>query len=188
VNVLAPLAAPSTPEGPDTVDLKTVTSSEYTTAGITGAESYAWFIAPADAGTIGGTATTGTVSWDANFRGTATITVKGIQSECEGAVSESMSTVVRSTVGIGENEGIGLSVYPNPTTGKLNITLTLSGTKMVNLSVYNVLGNIVYQEKDVTAYNKMTRVIDLSGLPKGIYHLKVEGDGKSVVRKVVVDR
>jgi hypothetical protein len=40
----------------------------------------------------------------------------------------------------------------------------------------------------VTATNKMTRVIDLSTLPNGIYHLKVEGDSKSVVKKVVIDR
>jgi PKD repeat protein len=188
VNVLVPLAPPATPEGPDTVDLKTITSSDYTTAGITGAETYAWFIDPSEAGTIAGTATTGTVSWEPAFRGTALITVKGIQTNCEGATSESMATVVRSTVGIGENGGLNFSVYPNPTTGKLTLTLNTSGTKMLNLTVYNVLGNIVFRENDVTATNKMTRVIDLSTLPNGIYHLKVEGDSKSVVKKVVIDR
>jgi PKD repeat protein len=188
VTVVALLASPATPEGPDTVDLKTVTSSDYTTAGITGAESYAWFLVPTEAGTIAGTTTTGTVTWESNYRGTALVTVKGIQAECEGTLSESMAVVVRSTVGIGENEGIGCSVYPNPTTGKLTLTLNTNGSRVVNLTVYNILGNVVFAEKDVPVYNKINHVIDLSSLPKGIYHLKVEGDGKTVVKKVVIDK
>ena len=44
VTVLGILEAPATPEGPDTVDLKSITSSEYTTAGVNGADIYAWFL------------------------------------------------------------------------------------------------------------------------------------------------
>ena len=188
VTVLAPLAAPVKPVGPDTVDLKDIATTDYTTTGITGAESYMWFLDPVEAGVIAGNTTTGTVTWDADFRGTALITVSGILSGCDGTVSDPMLTLVRSTVGIGENDALGLSVYPNPTTGKLSLTLNTNGTQIVSLTVYNVLGNVVYTEKDLTVFSKTTRTIDLSNLPKGIYHLRLDGDGKSVVKKVVVDR
>jgi PKD repeat protein len=188
VTVLGILESPAKPEGPDTVDLKSITSTDYTTAGITGADSYAWFIDPSTAGTIAGTGTTGSVTWEASYRGIATIMVKGSQSGCEGALSEATSTLVRSTVGIGENGGLGFSVYPNPTTGKLSLTINTNGMRVVDLTVFNVLGNTVYSDKGVTVSGKMTRVIDLSSLPKGIYHLKVEGDGNAVVKKIVIDK
>ncbi len=186
--VLGILEPPAKPEGPDTVDLKTIITTDYTTAGITGADSYAWFLSPAEAGTVSGTTTTGTVTWDASYKGTATITVKGIQSGCDGAMSEAMSTLVRSTVGIGENDGLTFSVYPNPTTGKLNLSLNTNGAKQVSLTVYNVLGTVVYSESDVTIFGKTTHVIDLSNLPKGIYHLRAESGSQSVIRKVVINK
>lgn len=188
VNVLPILTSPATPEGPDTVDLKSVTTSDYITAGITGAESYVWTLTPAEAGTISGTGTTGTVTWESSFRGIATISVKGVQSGCEGALSEAASTLIRNTVGIGENEGFGISVYPNPTSGKLTLTMKTNGATKVNLSVYNILGSLVYSDNDVTVNNNLTRVIDLSSLPKGLYHLKVVDDGKSIVKKIVIDK
>ena len=92
--------------------------------------------------------------------------MKGIQADCDGGMSEAISTLVRSTVSIGENEGLGFSIYPNPTTGKLNLSINTNGSNVVNLTVYNVLGNAVYTEKDVTVYNKLTKVIDLSNLPR----------------------
>jgi PKD repeat protein len=185
VNVPAPLTAPAKPAGPDTVDLKGLNSSEYTTDGTIGAETYSWFLAPVEAGTITGTGTVGTVAWEPLYRGIATVTVQGIAAGCEGLISDGMQTLVRSTVGIGENEGFGLTIYPNPTSGKFSLIIRGNGT--VDLKIFNVLGNVVFDESGLVITGKLTRNLDLSALPKGIYYLKVEGAGKPVVRKIILN-
>jgi PKD repeat protein len=183
--VAAPLEAPAMPVGPDTVDLKGTFTTDYITTGILGADEYAWSLSPAEAGTIAGNGTTGTVTWDGMYRGYATITAKGVSEGCEGAESEGKQTLVRSTVGIGEQDGLSLAVYPNPTTGKFSIQFRGNGN--VGLKIFNVLGNVVFEESSVTVTGKVTRNLDLSGLPGGIYYLKVEGTGKPVVRKIILN-
>jgi Secretion system C-terminal sorting domain/Lectin C-type domain len=71
-----------------------------------------------------------------------------------------------------------ISIYPNPTSGRI----TIEGTKseLSELKIFNLLG------QDLTKYLKFDKsprsrmLIDLSGLPKGIYHLKT----KSTVNKI----
>ena len=56
-------------------------SSVYTTNPATNSESYIWKLEPPSAGTISGTGTVGTVTWDPAFSGTAEVCVKSVN-EC----------------------------------------------------------------------------------------------------------
>ncbi|MGN6213652.1 DUF6443 domain-containing protein [Parafilimonas sp.] len=83
------VGTPSTPSGPLTRNIGSGTGA-YTTSA-TNATSYAWSISPAGAGTISGTGTTGTVTWNAAFSGTATIGVKA--NGCNGPSAQTTRTV-----------------------------------------------------------------------------------------------
>jgi hypothetical protein len=56
---------------------------------------------------------------------------------------------------------------------------------MINLSVINALGSIVFEEKGIAAG---TKTIDLSGLPNGIYMFTVEGDHQLIRKKIILEK
>lgn len=192
LTVEATLPAPATaPSGPDTVDLKEVTTSNYETTTVPGAIDYEWMMTPENAGTIvpanpGGTIAT--VTWDPDFRGNASITVAGQTDECTGQFSPAKVVTVQNTLGINEFNAYDLNVYPNPNTGKFTLALNTSDQGSVNIRIYNVLGTLVYAEGNVSVIRNLTKTVDLSSLPKGIYHLKVEGNRGTAIIRVVIDR
>ncbi len=67
--------------------------STYTTLGAANATSYLWGIIPTTAGTIAGTGTSITVTWDAFFTGLATITVQGVNACGNGPIMTKAVTV-----------------------------------------------------------------------------------------------
>lgn len=111
---------------------------------------------------------------------------KVIISDTNGCSSSVIFTV---TVVNGINELSSLSdyvnLYPNPTTGNLQLIfdIPVSGTYTVKLS--NVIGQTVYTT-DMQLSGKTTRTLDLSGYSKGVYFLSVEGNNSRAVRKVVL--
>ena len=70
------VGVPSAPSGPVNLTPGT-TSSNYTTAA-TNTSSFSWSLSPASAGSISGTGTTGTVSWNPSFSGVATVGVNSV--------------------------------------------------------------------------------------------------------------
>jgi hypothetical protein len=72
-----------------------------------------------------------------------------------------------------------LSIYPNPTDGEVNITLK-NGVQSACLSVYSLTGKKVYSDPAFVGGK-----VDLSGLSKGIYFVKVSFDGKISIAKLI---
>jgi len=84
-----------------------------------------------------------------------------------------------TVLGVDENTKSVLKIYPNPLTGRtLYIDSASHSTKAI--SIYDVLG------KQVFATNTAANNINLSELKSGIYIIKVNEDGKSTTRKLVV--
>lgn len=88
--------------------------------------------------------------------------------------------------GIGINEPTnlekGISIYPNPVTTNLYITLP-SDTKS-NITMYSLVGSPIFK---ITNQEK-TAKINVSELPKGIYFVTIQNiiSGKTVTKKVVI--
>jgi extracellular elastinolytic metalloproteinase len=77
-----------------------------------------------------------------------------------------------------------VKVYPNPTNGLLNIAVNgYSGE--LNVMVYDLNGRQVF-EKSFTSF-ATEQTINLQGLQTGMYILKLEGDGVSHSRKVILN-
>ena len=101
-------------------------------------------------------------------------------------------SVVNITKGKIENIDETISVYQNPTTGKLTIkNLNLSGFKnLQGIEIIDIAGKIVlqtctYEAKQVRMdVSKME--IDLSMLEKGVYFLSFSGKNFNEVKKIVI--
>ena len=64
-----------------------------------------------------------------------------------------------------------LNIYPNPSSGLLNIEFKNKGSEILNIKIYNALGQLVYTQSELV---NTTTVINLSHLPKGLYYLKTQ--------------
>jgi len=92
VSVDYPPLEPSTPTGPQIVCNDE--TSDYTSDGSGDADSYGWVLSPEEAGTITGTELEATVVWSAEFAGTATVSLYGINECGDGNPSAELEVMV----------------------------------------------------------------------------------------------
>jgi hypothetical protein len=81
---------------------------------------------------------------------------------------------------IGEVDGSKISIYPNPSNGKWILSGDNSLLK-AEIEVFDAAGRLIYSR----FVENLQSVIDISGVAKGVYELRVKGDGFSAIRKLV---
>ena len=87
-------------------------------------------------------------------------------------------------IGIGTIAGQTMSLYPNPSEGK--IMIEFGGTKdEVLILVYNGTGELI---KEILSKGKANTEIDLRGEPNGLYYINVITEGDIVTTKVSIVR
>jgi hypothetical protein len=106
--------------------------------------------------------------------------------------TDSSTDVVHITltypVGIGNNAtgAFGVTISPNPSNG--NFTLVIHGLKNgeAGIVISDFTGKEIYRETGISATNDLTKEINLSGNPKGIYLVKVTTDQQTATKKLVL--
>jgi hypothetical protein len=94
-----------------------------------------------------------------------------------GICTDTSACFAINNVAIGESDlDNGITVFPNPTTGKLNIT---SSEKIETIEVYDVLG------REVLTVKEPSSEIDLSILQTGVYVIRLQTKKGIAVRKVL---
>lgn len=86
-------------------------------------------------------------------------------------------------------KSIGLSVYPNPTNGSSNVEFTLNDNANIKISVTDVIGRIVEQEKSLdlnAGFHKYT-INENQKLSQGVYMINLELNGQKMSRKLIVE-
>jgi hypothetical protein len=89
-------------------------------------------------------------------------------------------------ISLSENAETAVAIYPNPTDDKFFIELpTLKSTP--SLDLFDMQGKKVLSQNDMTQYDASHYEVQVSDLPKGIYVLKMNLDGKPAVQKIIVE-
>ncbi len=188
VTIMSLAVAPPAPTGIDSVDVHMVTSSDFVTAGISPITTYSWFLTPAEAGTIAGSGTTGTVTWSGDYHGNiASVSVKAIDNCGPGIASDVKNVILKNSVGIAEQNGLGVELFPNPTSGKFTLKLHANNS-IVNISILNAIGSPVYTENNLTINETVAKTIDFSKMAQGVYYIKIEGQSGIIIKKLVVQK
>ena len=96
--------------------------------------------------------------------------------------SDTSWITVVSFVGIDQVQGTNVSLYPNPTVGKLNVE---SAEVIREVAIFNTLGQQV-----LTNYNLGNKgQMNLSNLSKGTYTMRIAlQNGETVVRKFIITK
>ncbi|GEO02953.1 hypothetical protein AAE02nite_06170 [Adhaeribacter aerolatus] len=85
-----------------------------------------------------------------------------------------------------DNEDKKIEVYPNPSTGIVNLTLTGFKGKKTEVQVVNVIGSVIY--RDVLNDNETNRkVLDLTKEASGLYYIKIQSEDYSEIRKIIIN-
>ena len=162
-------------EGDVEVDSYLTPSSVYNQPGFMSGSTFQWIIEPAEAGTLTPNGGFVLVNWSPEFIGTATLKV--IVSNACGEGENEISVNVRNTFGINENN-INAKIYPNPTSGFINIEVA----GMQRITVINTLGQVVTDgelEADTTS-------IDMTQFGKGLFVIRIQTKDGSCTRRIEV--
>jgi PKD repeat protein len=97
--------------------------------------------------------------------------------------------IIVGSVGIDESKGSrdGIYIFPNPTTGAVNVLFLGKITGIISLDVFNAIGDKVFskQEKD---YDGRNIQVDLSGQQTGLYLLRIRTSDQVIIRKITLTR
>lgn len=89
-----------------------------------------------------------------------------------------------TTLGINENHkgAIGMTVYPNPSKGIINVELT--NLKETELTLYNAVGQKIVTKK----INEIKSKLDLNKFTNGIYFLNFKNNDGAGIKKIILDK
>ena len=79
------------------------------------------------------------------------------------------------------------SLYPNPANGKFTLSTCNSRLSINTISVFNMLGEEVYNFVVGTGIKQQEITIDLTQQPKGIYAVRLKAGEKFYCREIVVE-
>ena len=139
------------------------------------------------ANVLGGTPSY-TYFWNPNGEVTQSITptVNGFYdvavTDANGCLELGSFNVINTTTSINNMSVVGdFEVHPNPSTGVFNIQLSSDDMNDLEISVYNLSGELVYFDN---SYN--TEKIDLSALPSSVYFLEVKKNNTVFKKRVIL--
>lgn len=97
-----------------------------------------------------------------------------------------VTEIVLPTSVPGIKNSFDFSIFPNPSTGEVNISFTFKEEKEIKIELYNSLGQVVKtisQQKFISGKNQIN--FSTENLSRGIYHVKFSVGEDLVTRKLV---
>jgi hypothetical protein len=79
-----------------------------------------------------------------------------------------------------------LLVYPNPSTGIVQLSINGLQGRRVEVQVLNVIGTVMYRETLTELNERFTKTLDLSRFANGLYYVKLESENSSQLCKLVI--
>ena len=89
-------------------------------------------------------------------------------------------------VGFEETFVDNLAIYPNPTTGILNVKFDTEKQGNIQVKLFSVSGQVILDEEMNAASGQYNYNLDISNQAKGIYLLSIISDNEKIDRKVVL--
>lgn len=84
--------------------------------------------------------------------------------------------------------GANIFVYPNPTSGQVNITYNIFGDGNCYLEIYDMLGNTLKQFNLSSLPNTSAHFIENLDLPSGVYFFRISNNITNISQRVIVQK
>ena len=105
-----------------------------------------------------------------------------------GCSSEPSNSLVIINVGIANPTAGQFVIFPVPSNGLFTAVLASPSAEIFTIRVYNNLGSVVYEKKDVLVNGATKQTIDMRPVPSGIYMVTFTSGTSQVVRKMMINR
>jgi photosystem II stability/assembly factor-like uncharacterized protein len=103
--------------------------------------------------------------------------------------SSTFKLTTEEGIGIMENEFASkVDIFPNPSSGTLNLNLTLENAFDAELTIVDFIGNTHVSKSLQFKKGLNHTTLDLSGLVNGIYFIKLQSSTASMTQKLVIDK
>jgi hypothetical protein len=165
------------------VDLNDGLSTELTCTEIFNASEYQWTIAPEEAGTIEFNDTQLTINWNEEFTGDVIISVQSMNF-CGVAEADTKTINVKNTVGLNDETGSMISLYPNPAEDFVKLIFNSDNEEDVMLSITDINGRVI-KRKDFSD-SVINEIIDLEGMAAGSYTIQIITGENTYTEKLIV--
>lgn len=77
-------------------------------------------------------------------------------------------------------------VYPNPSSGLINVEMSLESSKDLRISLTNTLGQVVLDQTERFQAGKSVKNVNLTNFPKGIYQIAIFEGGKPLMSERIL--
>ena len=91
-------------------------------------------------------------------------------------------------VGIHEIQNGSISIFPVPNDGLFKLSINSPSKQTFTLDVYNYLGVVIFEQKDIEVKGLSERMIDLRPVPNGVYSVVLKNSEMQMVKKIVVNK
>lgn len=115
--------------------------------------------------------------------GTYTVTLTVTDGSCISTFNQVITVMTSGTQEL--KDAFGVNVFPNPATYIVNVAIEGALTGKINVDMFDASGKLVMSQVYGRALAQFQ--INTSGLPAGIYQVRVTGKEGTVVRKVTVE-
>lgn len=85
------------------------------------------------------------------------------------------------------NQDYGLKIFPNPTTGQINIVYKGKTKAELKLRITTIIGQVILEENYGQFKGELTKMIDMSKKPKGIYLLEIISGDETIREKLLLE-
>ncbi len=168
----------------DNEDIDSVSLTSQASAGYGGPYGYKWYASKYCSGSVIGRDSTVYVHASGDYA--CKTYIVGHESKCFTCVYAYAKR--NPPIGIASHESLrDISIYPNPTTGQLNIEIKDMAGKKLDITLINLVGQVAYQKKVISLSGSDQFILDLSSYVRGIYHLQVKTKEGTLHQKIVVN-
>ncbi|MCX6285202.1 MAG: ice-binding family protein [Bacteroidetes bacterium] len=91
-------------------------------------------------------------------------------------------------VAIDENSNGTFTIYPVPNNGHFTASLTFPVVALFNITIFNELGVMICQKKDILVNGTVDQQIDIRPAPSGVYTVAFTNSETKVIRKILVNK
>ncbi|MBK9453674.1 MAG: T9SS type A sorting domain-containing protein [Bacteroidetes bacterium] len=99
--------------------------------------------------------------------------------------SDSILVVISELVGLQSATGIQVSLFPNPATDVVKLSVELQSESEILVQWFDLQGRLI-SESLSSATRSMEQAIDISGFSVGVYHCRISAEGQVLTRNLVV--
>ncbi len=168
-------AKANTPTGETSLNINPQ-SKIYSSVEIDNTTSYVWSINPEIAGSLANNENKVSVDWSDTFSGTIKIAVFAKNDCGVGTTSDSLTVTISTRTNIKETEKSKFTIYPNPSSGEINVKTDYS--EIFKIDVISTNGIVVYSS---TMQNN--HKLNLS---KGNYIIRIKNNIYSFTKKILI--